>query len=301
MELLHHYTTSTCLTLHSLTTNGLKEVWQVIIPKLAFSNAYLLHGLLCLSACHMSWEGQNVEELNHIAKYHYTTALSLFRPVLDHIDEQKGPAVVSFAMLVITLAMAMPRADVPEQATSLDYIEHMVNNIRLIMGIKDVLAQCWPYIQHTVIAPLLVVNLDSGKEPIGFEAEVAMRCIEARIHNDISNIPLREEYLEVVKCLRGSNPRRTGDNPHIHSVVLAWPAMIPSHFFKELDEKNPIAMAIFLFFGVLLHNLNGIWWIGDKGKRLVEAAAEVLPRGWESVIVWGKMSVGLPCDYTPLN
>lgn len=91
----------------------------------------------------MSHEGQNVEEYNHIAKYHYTTALSLFRPMLNHIDKENGPPIVSFAMLVIILSMAMPRANVPEDTTGIDYIEYMVNNIRLIMGVKDVLSQCW--------------------------------------------------------------------------------------------------------------------------------------------------------------
>lgn len=157
-----------------------------------------------------------------------------------------------------------------------------------------------PFIRETVIAPVLSVDLESGREALGFEAEVAMRCIEARINSDITDTFLKQEYIQVTKFLRESNPRRDGDVMQNHSIVLAWPALIPTHFFEELDKKSPIAMAIFLFFGVLLHTLNDIWWSGDKGKKLVEATAEVLPRGWESVIVWGKMSVGLPCDYTPL-
>lgn len=79
--------------------------------------------------------------------------------------------------------------------------------------------------------------------------------------------------------------------------LTTGPAMIPPHFFEEMNDPSPLALAILTFFGTLLHKLDDTWWATGKGKRLVEATTKELPRGWENVVVWGRMSVGLPCDF----
>ena len=320
MMLLHYYTVSTFVTLTSY--SQFERLWQIEIPKLSFSNPFLLHGcrstkpgspvtsniiplVLGLSACHLSYletkgTGEH-EQYNNAAKHHYTTALSLFRPMLNEINEDNATPIVAFSMLVIILSMGMPPVAVPEPPTPSSYVNYIINMLRLVRGVKDVLDQAHPMIQTSIIEPMLHVDREAGKEALGFEAEVAMRCIEDRIRRDISDPSLREEYLEAAKRLRGSNPRRPYKGMEYQSIVLAWPAMIPLSLFCEMDEGKPISMAILTFFGVLLHNLQDIWWAGDKGKKLVEAAADMLPKGWESVVVWAKMTVGLPCDYTPLS
>lgn len=267
IELLHHYTATTCVALNVFPES--LDLWRVAIPKIAFSNPFLLHGILCLAACHI-WQspspGQDLMEYDNIAKAHYTTALSTFCPMLDQINEQNAAPVVAFSMLVVLLSMGMPPSNSSETMTPLSYAQYMAGVIRLVRGVRQVLDECTPFIKGSLFTPILDVDHAKDTEALGFEAEAAMRYIEQRIHSDISPPSLRNEYLEATRFLRDCNPRRNLEVEH-QTIILAWPAMIPAHFFEEIQEGKPIAVAIFMFFGVLLDILRFIWWSGDKGKK----------------------------------
>ena len=209
MELLHHYTTSTAISLYS--SQAHLELWQILIPKMSFSNDFLLHGLLAISACHFATtlpEEADKSEYENLAKHHYTTSLALFAPLLSQLDANNITPIVSFSMLIIVLSMAMPSVAILEATTEMGYIHYMVNTLRLVRGVKEVLAQAWHMVQKSVLLPFLQLHPESKAGPPGFEAEVVLRCIEARIHSDLEEASRRAEYLEVVRCLRDSIPEK---------------------------------------------------------------------------------------------
>lgn len=51
LELMHFYTASTSLTLSNAPSR--RNVWQSVVPQIAFSHDFLLHGLLAFAALHL--------------------------------------------------------------------------------------------------------------------------------------------------------------------------------------------------------------------------------------------------------
>ncbi|KAH7408843.1 hypothetical protein BKA64DRAFT_383222 [Cadophora sp. MPI-SDFR-AT-0126] len=109
LELLHYFSISTYLTITNLT--HLRSIWQFDIPQMAFSNAFLMHGILVIAAFYLAHERSHAaEEYANVAVYYHTSALGLYRPLLDHITEGNCAPVVAFSTLVACLAMAIPQS-----------------------------------------------------------------------------------------------------------------------------------------------------------------------------------------------
>jgi hypothetical protein len=61
--------------------------------------------------------------------------------------------------------------------------------------------------------------------------------------------------------------------------------------------RDPLALLILMYWGVLLHELHGrLWWAHNSGSSLVlELLAQLKPcrPDWEDIILWPKQRIGL--------
>ncbi|PMD28782.1 hypothetical protein L207DRAFT_443499 [Hyaloscypha variabilis F] len=292
LELLHHYSTSTYLTLTNV--KSLLELWRVVVPQLAFSHSFLMHGLLAISACHIAHlRPAAAEYYIRIARYHYASAVSLYRPLLNHLSQENGAPVFAFSALLACLAIAMPEISHHQPApptTAMAYLTNMFDTLGLIRGVKKIVACTWPWIQDTSVAPLLILNLEMFTERLEFDVEVAIRSLEARIRADAECEELKDEYLDAMRHFRKCYPRGKWEDVH-QGIALTWPVLVSDGFFAALIEQRPIPIAILGLWGTVLDLLYDVWWVGRKGRRLVEALSELLPPGWESLMKWARMRV----------
>ncbi|THX55726.1 hypothetical protein D6D11_03752, partial [Aureobasidium pullulans] len=113
-SLLHHYTISTAYTLAIVP--GLQTFMRVSLPRLAFSNRFLLHGTLAIAALHLSRFKKDALEANFYttkALYHYGIALQKATLLVKDVDTESGPALYLFSMLCFsfTLGVGPKRGD----------------------------------------------------------------------------------------------------------------------------------------------------------------------------------------------
>ncbi len=67
---------------------------------------------------------------------------------------------------------------------------------------------------------------------------------------------------------------------------LAFPAMCPKEFFNMVEEGRPRATVIMAHYFAYLARFKDTWWIGDSGRREVNAIAAVLPLEWQDMMSW---------------
>lgn len=82
--------------------------------------------------------------------------------------------------------------------------------------------------------------------------------------------------------------------------ILVWPLYISTSFLSLLEAKDPIALLIFIHYGVALDLISHRWVVQDSGKRLVQAlipslrcAAVQAKQDWVQIIEWARNTVGL--------
>lgn len=101
-SLLTHYTTTTHLTLSTPTTTTL---WCAIVPSLARTHPFLHHGLLALSALHLS---HTTSSPSHalVAAHHQSLAMPLFRHAVAHLTPLNCDAVLIFMHFLVLYTFA---------------------------------------------------------------------------------------------------------------------------------------------------------------------------------------------------
>lgn len=83
-----------------------------------------------------------------------------------------------------------------------------------------------------------------------------------------------------------------------YEVVLWTMRSIDDVFIKLLEDTDPTAMFITVFYAVLLHAMNDRWWARDMGRQLVTGLSSLLSK--ESLspamldsLIWAQGQVGV--------
>lgn len=151
LELMHHFLTSTCNTL--AVREDSRHVWRVIMPTEAYSNKYLMHGLLAIGAVHRAYlypDPAKKEKYIKASAYHLATGLKEFRELIAQpIDPCNWQPVFCFAsMITIHLTCSPIRLGVPRWPAPIS------NIVELFAGITGFQAIMKPFIGHLSKTPL---------------------------------------------------------------------------------------------------------------------------------------------------
>ncbi|KAH8600176.1 hypothetical protein B0O99DRAFT_682622 [Bisporella sp. PMI_857] len=270
LKLLHHYMTCTYLTLAK--DSSLEHTWQVIMPQIAYSHPFLMHGLLAISACHFAvLEPERAEHYTGLATRHYASAVEIFRPMLENIQEANAMPVLAFSTLIACLQFTMPHTSLsqPTVPTPNKYISDQLDMFRLVRGIKGVLDTAWTWAENSPLSLLFIgTAMEDPEEPLPYNAEVVVQALEKHIQINAETEELKNGYLDAMHQFRKCYPRGTPGN-RCQTLVFAWPFLLSNNFFLAMLAGRPIALIILGYFGTLLHMLKSRWWVGNRGQQLL--------------------------------
>lgn len=291
---MHHYATSTYITLSNGTAQH--NVWQHIVPQEALQHAFLMHGILAVSALHLAHLRPSYSQYyTDVSMHHYTSAVEQFRTILEEITPTNAAAVFIFSSLLACVSFAIPQ-ELPETAavsfTPLDILQKMIDIFTLERGVQTVLEASWTWVKDGSIKPLMVHIPTEPENDLRGDEEQALKSLESRIRNENKSEDLKIEALNSLRLLRAIHPFHALPIERIN-FIMAWPVLVSSKFFTAICERQPFAIAILGYYGAVLHELMNVWWVGDKGLRLVMACTDILDPRWDESMRWAKCRVGL--------
>ncbi|RAQ58292.1 hypothetical protein COH20_007751 [Aspergillus flavus] len=147
-ELMHHYCISTCTTLSD--EEEVRHVWRTEIPKIAYSYEFLMHGILSLSALHLSYV--KPEKHSHYltsSTFHMALGLQTFRTILRKPTAENCFALFAFSSVIMVWICAVPTDS--KDAQPLSSVIEMFN---LCRGITTLL-EFFPLINKSCLGPLM--------------------------------------------------------------------------------------------------------------------------------------------------
>lgn len=116
----------------------LKDLWQSQAVTEAYSQPFLMHGILALSALHLASLSYNRPEKSRehraAALRHHDQALALFRPLLSKITAHNCHAIFGFSALLVVLSFALPGFPFEENTKS--PVEELLMIITLLKGVQ---------------------------------------------------------------------------------------------------------------------------------------------------------------------
>ncbi|KAF2174918.1 hypothetical protein K469DRAFT_680710 [Zopfia rhizophila CBS 207.26] len=289
LELLHHYTSVTCLTLGTVRN---MHVWQVEIPRLALCHEFLMHGLLAISALHLSTlQTARNSELIRRATMAEHMALPSFRQYVSANEAEKIHAVFAFAGYLVPYLLSLsgwldaPMGRIPSLD---DYRPHWFHVLR---GLVSLCGRSWFELAKGPFSPLLVRSVapvDCNKNPDDAHLVKIYRLLQ---RSTLSN-PANGKTLAVCRTAL-DELRRVAALPYspcktleVTAVVYIWPGSISQQFLQLMHQRRPEALVILAHYCVLLKKVDSCWYLKGVGNDLLAAIEHELGDEWRPWIAW---------------
>lgn len=267
-SLLHHYTISTALTL--AVVPGLHTFMRVNLPQLAFSNRFLLHGVLAIAGLHLSRFRKDALEINYYmtkALHHYGIALRKATLLMEEFDAKSGPALYLFSTLCFSFTLGLgPKAG--------DFLLFGRNGIAdwlaQLRGMKSLLETQPEILRHEALSPLFEISIrnmahtNSGIEHLPELREQILRVgpPEAELKVYLTALNQLSERFDVVM-----GPSRASQV--FPQQVYWWLYQLEDDYVRFVQEGKPIALVIFSYFCILLNTLGSVWWNRGWAEHLL--------------------------------
>ncbi|RYO94036.1 hypothetical protein DL766_004091 [Monosporascus sp. MC13-8B] len=292
LELLHHYTISTCFTLS--TQQMTRDFWRVNLPHMGFSHPYILRGILSLAALHLarsraSQRGKLIEQ----AIIHHNASVSLALPLITNMEPEIALSLSFFSVLTFYIAFAMPKQPNIFIVGTDGVIPEWFLLFRGMLCIREAN-------RFALEGSSLSMMYHGGKlmnevwESRSAEHD-GLRELECKIRSHVYEQQKAAILLRASDALKRSfqffrDPGEDDENK-VRSVSI-WLFKIEDDFVALLRQGDREALCVLAFFAVLLERLDNKWWMNGWGIHLIERIYSVLDEGYRLWIRWAMEEIG---------
>lgn len=300
LELLHQWSVTTSLSI--VNTPAVDYMWQIIFPQIALHHPFVMYGIFSVTALHGAYldSSKRYRLMLDAASYH-NKALEGFRMGIDHVSDENSDALFVSATLNIPCVFASfgklydDLSENPDAAARTSRILG-AEWIPMIRGIRPVVHLIFERVKLGPLSSLLSlgnwdeVNPDNSPST---EDQRLRRIEEAWAGSDDAETYdesmqfLRKCYAWIAqfKTMREDVLAKWGYN-RVWSGSFIWLHFAPDRYFVLLKQRQPPALLLFAYFGVLLHNVDGYWWAHGWGKSIITVIDELLGSYWRPWMEW---------------
>lgn len=292
LELLHHYSTCSCLQFKPDTPRH--RCWTNDVPQTSFSHPYLLYQILAVAALHLYTDHPHRTDWAHAATSHRATALEQVKPVMATANPGTGIPVFAFAGLTAVYAFGELAIQRRNQGAEHDAVEHLLACIKLTRGIRTVISAHRYDIENTWAGEMINLNADTELarlQATGLRFQ-QMDVLEAMI-KDRSRTPTEASVLTHAAhtCLRSIQilMAQHDDDNEIYYLIMTWPNDVSEEYIECVERREPMALVILAHYGVLMNMRPKLWWLREWPGLLVRQAEDMLGTEWSEYLKWPRM------------
>ncbi|KAF2261803.1 hypothetical protein CC78DRAFT_570284 [Lojkania enalia] len=329
--LLHHFVINTSSSI-SFNDSG-RMAWLIAVPQLVETHRFVLHGVLAVTALHISRSLRSETEKRgylSIAAGQLNTGLSRYRVALQDISKRNADALFAFSTLMTAYLLALASDDcvvalssIKRKHLSTDQMQYIVEEaisqntkiLRFLRSTLVIVVPCWKTICRGLLSPL--ANRDwwptirYPATPRALEEDRRLHALECMWMEDERKFEYYFETLEsALKYLRecfalvsqlsvpsDTASKNTGLGTIIDmSAVFVWPFKTSIEFITLLEQRQPEAWVILAHYAILPGRIGKLWWLDSMASNMVETAAIVLGEDKWGLLEWPASVVGVNLD-----
>ncbi|KKA24020.1 C6 transcription factor [Rasamsonia emersonii CBS 393.64] len=292
LELMHHYSTVSYKTISE--REAFSAPFQTVVPKIALTHPFLMHGLLALSALHLIHLNKGSERCKdyvELATSHQTLALALFRKELNNINPSNCQALFAFSSIATVLAFGFAQST---GVQSLPPIDEMLQIFNLCRGIHGILETAREWIKNSWVSDLLAFgrSAEPGSIPPDVRDKIAA---VSKLNADLGRTGFSVDEQAVCE---DAISELTVSFEKIYSgidavTVFRWPIFLKPLYISLLRDRRPMAIVILAHYCILLHMLDNRWWLKGWTRQLLHSIYSLLDSSWREAIQWPIEAIGL--------
>ncbi|KAF9735070.1 hypothetical protein PMIN06_000844 [Paraphaeosphaeria minitans] len=291
LALLHHWSLVTSVSI--LRKRKLDYYWQTLLPQIAFRHDHVMHNILSISALHMAYlDPSKANTCLLEATQHHSKALEGFEKQFGCIGPENSDAMFANAVLTFFYAFLTFGKVYDDDSTNAAIRKTRILGsewIPLLRGIEAVLHPVYDFVTVGPLKSMLSAGnwdefdpdayYDSYDEQILRIREISIGG-DSKVYNEALDL-LRKcrMWISQFKHLKIDDEPEWAYNREF-SGPFFWIVSAPKKYFELLEQRQPVALVIFAWFGATLHSLNGYWWMEGCGRSIVRVVSECLGPYW---------------------
>jgi hypothetical protein len=282
LELMHHYATVSYLTLPR--SGKIFAVWQLEVPRLAFTHRFLMHQVLAFSAYHLAYlNPAQASTYSLQASQHQNDAIQGMRTALSQITTENCHAVFASSSIIILSAFAAFSSRASENAGP--GIDDLQDVFHLIRGMSGILVSFDDQIQNGPLQDLFRYN------------ESQMSSTLALVCDHLNRLQVQLDALDtdpVIKKLVGTEissllvwARKAIDTSTIPElrVTITWPITASAEYLKLVRQRHAIALTLLSCYCVILDaSARDYWFTRGWGISTLQDIQNCIDPAWKEVV-----------------
>ncbi|KAJ5904273.1 hypothetical protein N7504_006656 [Penicillium tannophilum] len=293
LELLHHFTISTALTLSP--DPQIRDLWRVVIPQMAFTTDYLLDGILALAALHIA--RYNSGRRHYLLAYaieRQSASLSKALPLIPGVTPQTCSPLFVFGVLMLYFSLARPIQEDDMLVLGNGVIPEW---LYLLRGIDTVVMAEASIFSSPVslIFKSTWGSMDYWKTHTPEKYQVLMELEErlcAEAQTDEARLPTLQKAIEALKrSYSFLYSQHMKDQDKLRGF-FQWLFEIDDAYLELLRNGDNGALCVLAFYAVLVKNLERYWWVDGWAIHLIRGIYMLLDGEHRLWIRWAIEEIG---------
>lgn len=288
---MHHWVTATAETMTAAQVAGVREMWGVSVPQMAFEYEPLLHTLLALGAAHRATLcPDEAASLRPICHSYIDSSLQQHRPVAAKLDRSTSESVCLNAILISLYALFL------RSEPSTEPYEPPLLWLSMARGIRTVLKESYHQLvrSNSRLCPLLLAQPRVWFQgPYKSPEKTFDFLLEYRRDQEEMDEKTEKVYKDTIDYLERLYMAVQTNEPDgvIRRLFTGFAPIVPGEFLDFVYERRPRALVILAYLFALAKNIENTWWLRGIPEREVRGINSIMPPEWKWTMVWALNSV----------
>ncbi|KAF2262174.1 hypothetical protein CC78DRAFT_569978 [Lojkania enalia] len=292
IDLLQHYSIRTAFILSG---SDERSIWQTHVPQEAKSHPYVMHGLLAISALHMSFiHPQDQHQCIWLALKHHEQGLASFRSSVHTITPENATAVLSFEFFANLVSSGLP---VLSNLSGIqNAIASFVQTLILSRHAWAVLQPVIPSLSQSHFGPLIDLKAhfptkDAAKQTLLRHTDGMFDRLYHFNETALHSGELKTAYKDAIDILAvifeglRNRPPRWAD-------CLFWNTRVSKEYFSLLQQMQPFALVVLAHWLVVLY-YSPTFWYKLWARKMIEEVCQSVGEELKPAMAWPAEAVGV--------
>ena len=270
---MNHFDTVTAIDLFP--TDQARIAWQTVMPREAQTYPLLMHGILAISAVHVSCLNESKAATHRIrALHHQNTAILMYREALSTMTKENAHALFGFSMILAILAFASPRLS--ETPPTVDDVLEKLNLMHGSMIVWQLEAESIKSSSMAALLPTMIISQGSDIDP---RIATGLDDLEAFVEE-----PVLVSTVRLLRLCVGLAFAAPDEVP----MSARWVAEAEDGFWVRCREHDTKALLVLAHYALVLRHYRQVWWLTGWSEVLVNAVGRAFSEDEKGLVGWSK-------------
>ncbi|KAH8593052.1 hypothetical protein B0O99DRAFT_627941 [Bisporella sp. PMI_857] len=256
----------------------------------SLKHEYLADSIFALTSLHIATETSDpalAASYVSIALQYQNGAIALFNSALHDVTQSNCDAIFISSIIIMACSVVSPFLLAGDNELARSSLDSVLALHEFMHGIRSIVDISRHWIESGPCRTMFRIPYGHGRRAEIMENETVLPITQLRHLNDMVNCNDRTRH-NIYGCAIKQLECCSAEDKY---WAVTWLVSTGRDFIDGLRKREPMALAILIYWGVLLDKLDQIWWAKYSGRRLVEGISTILlsygPQ-WDEATAWRK-------------